>query len=745
MDWNNAANWAGGSFPGGAFPNGNADIETTTPNIATLTTDSAFTPADIDIAIDSGATGRVDQLAGNLATGDGNWMYIGNTGTGAFNLANTMVAGGAFTGYGLGSGTLTIGGPSTSSGRLWIGVSPGGSGTFNMNTSGALSTQQSDLGLIVGTNGGQGIFNLDAGTVNINNGGAAWFGDNNASSGGTLNMSGGVFNASGDILLGHNAGSTGVLNMSGGVLNVSGNLGIGYPDVWNWLADAGTGVINLTGGTINTNLVKFSNSAAPSHLGVGSGTIGAGAVLNSKTYVVLAFGGNGSGGASSNLVVNGTLNVDTAGPSNDLIMGQYDTVNGNLTINPGATVRIENNANITFSWWGGNSGTQVINQTGGLVTFYSDSGSTVGGSGYLDMNLAGGSGSYTYNLNGGTLQIPRVGANSAAGTQTFNFNGGTLKATNSTTTLISNVGNVYVQSGGATIDDSSYSVTIPQGLLDSGGGAVTKIGAGDLTLSGYNTYTGGTTVNSGTLTLAAGGSSGTVLGTLNVNPGATVNLTAGDALGYVNGTSVTTVSVTGATVNNGTSAHNSYLTNYVLTGGSMTSTGGGPYDFSTGYGVTTNASNMTSVISAPLDIRDANNLTFNVAAGSTPNGVDLVVSGVIEDGRYGPTVNAITKTGAGLMILSGTNTYTGDTFVDEGTLIVASNAALPAGTSLTVGTGAMLIFDPTAAGSPIAGSPLAVTAVPEPGTLALLAAGLVVGVGLTWRKRKGTWKQKSGT
>lgn len=97
------------------------------------------------------------------------------------------------------------------------------------------------------------------------------------------------------------------------------------------------------------------------------------------------------------------------------------------------------------------------------------------------------------------------------------------------------------------------------------------------------------------------------------------------------------------------------------------------------------------------------------------------------------------------MILSGTNTYTGDTFVDEGTLIVASNAALPAGTSLIVGAGAKLIFDPTAAGSPIAGLPLAVTAVPEPGTLALLAAGLVVGMGLTWRKRKGTWKQKSGT
>ena len=62
-----------------------------------------------------------------------------------------------------------------------------------------------------------------------------------------------------------------------------------------------------------------------------------------------------------------------------------------------------------------------------------------------------------------------------------------------------------VKSGGAVIDTNGETITIAQWLLDgSGGGGLTKIGAGTLTLGGINTYTGNTTVNAGALTLAAG-------------------------------------------------------------------------------------------------------------------------------------------------------------------------------------------------------------------------------------------------
>jgi autotransporter-associated beta strand protein len=75
------------------------------------------------------------------------------------------------------------------------------------------------------------------------------------------------------------------------------------------------------------------------------------------------------------------------------------------------------------------------------------------------------------------------------------------------TTLLSlGTGNAAatVGSGGARIDSAGFNVTIPQALLSSGAGqdgGLTKLGAGTLTLTGTNTYTGNTTVSAGTLDL----------------------------------------------------------------------------------------------------------------------------------------------------------------------------------------------------------------------------------------------------
>jgi autotransporter-associated beta strand protein len=99
--------------------------------------------------------------------------------------------------------------------------------------------------------------------------------------------------------------------------------------------------------------------------------------------------------------------------------------------------------------------------------------------------------------------------------------------------------------------------------------------------------------------------------------------------------------------------------------------------------------------------------------------------------------------GMGRLILSGSDTYTGGTAVDAGTLYVTSSDALPKATSLTIGAGGTFVFDPSAASGPTVDSaafaaspPAGVGAVPEPGTLALLAVGaLAAGLGVAWEKK----------
>ena len=72
--------------------------------------------------------------------------------------------------------------------------------------------------------------------------------------------------------------------------------------------------------------------------------------------------------------------------------------------------------------------------------------------------------------------------------------------------------------------------------------------------------------------------------------------------------------------------------------------------------------------------------------------VDPGVTATVSANIVGP--NSLTETGSGTLIVGGNNSYTGGTNVLGGTLIVSSASALPYGSSLTVGAGATLIFNP---------------------------------------------------
>jgi autotransporter-associated beta strand protein len=114
------------------------------------------------------------------------------------------------------------------------------------------------------------------------------------------------------------------------------------------------------------------------------------------------------------------------------------------------------------------------------------------------------------------------------------------------------------------------------------------------------------------------------------------------------------------------------------------------------------------------------NLIYDSPAASTYQGV-LAGAG-----------NALTVSG-GLLVLSGTNnSYSGGTFVMGGQLVVTSPGGIPSGTNLNVGSG-LTLFGDVVPRSVAAQDP---TAVPEPGTLALLAAGIASAMfRLTYRRR----------
>jgi fibronectin-binding autotransporter adhesin len=120
----------------------------------------------------------------------------------------------------------------------------------------------------------------------------------------------------------------------------------------------------------------------------------------------------------------------------------------------------------------------------------------------------------------------------------------------------------------------------------------------------------------------------------------------------------------------------------------------------------------------------ANVLLKNDLLITPTNGGELTLSGDISEtnGSHSLTLN-----GPGTLVLSGTGDWTGGTNVDNGELIVESASALPSGTSLTVGAGGTLIFDPSLVlGGAIQSAPLIASkteAVPEPSSISLLAIG----------------------
>ena len=498
-------------------------------------------------------------------------------------------------------------------------------------------------------------------------------------------------NTGSGITLNPNSGTSTTLTLgntwtrnAGSALNIDTSLGgtlTSSPTVTN-------GILLGTGG-VAADTVKDS-------IGTGFATVSGGSVIRLTASTALATGSNT---AATNFSTNPVGTSTTGSP--------YLTMAGSFSANT-LTLDTTGATGANFLDLGSAGNVMTLTAKGFLMTGSNDftiQNGQVGaaavetvihtmGSGNLIISGTVGSGAGILTKNGpGTLAL--TGVNTYTGVT--NIAGGTL--------LISDIGNLGSGAYAGAIADNgtlNYSGTNNQTLsgVISGTGALLVNGPGSLTLSVNSSFTGGTTVNNnGVLRLSAGGGTATILGPLTINTGGTVQLTTGDAVGYNAGVSLATINVNGGTPSNISGGNEGFLTNIVLTGGTVTTPGttatstGGAYNFNTGFGITTNASATTSLFSAPIAIRGTS-LVVTTALGTAPGGIDLLASGVIFNNA------AFTKAGAGLMQLTGTNTYGGATTVSAGTLQIGdgTGGSIAAASAVTVSSGATLGVNLAAAG-----------------------------------------------
>ena len=416
-------------------------------------------------------------------------------------------------------------------------VGQNGNGSLNQNSGSLTASGTTYLGQ---NNGGRGTVTMSGANTRFTTGDEIFGADNNSQ--GTFTQSAGTHTVSGTLVLGdapsdRGGPGFGTYNLNSGTLIVNGAAFIGR---------FGLGTFIQTGGTFDASQsgvtrVGFGNAQVtnPDQTPIPSTVTLSGAdsrFLTTNEEIGVYPGGGRFTQNSGTHTVSGTLTIGR--------VGDYALNGGTLTVTGGMNI-----AAGTFTQTGGTvdaSQTSVATLIGGpdalapnLTAFVTLSGANsqfltkqevigVFGRGNFgqtagthtvseSLTLAQQSGSTgLYDLVGGVLSSPTI--TGGQGSSTFHFNGGTLQAGASGTNFFQGLNTANVRDGGARIDTAGFNVTIAQPLLHStiGGdaatdGGLTKVGAGTLTLTGANTYNGGTFFNGGVLNAGSAGALGTGL------------------------------------------------------------------------------------------------------------------------------------------------------------------------------------------------------------------------------------------
>lgn len=584
--------------------------------------------------------------------------------------------------YNLSGGTLTVTGTpagnpfggSERTGTIYLGID----GTGNLVQSGGTLTAAAMVLDNRGDTTGTDTYTMTGGTLVL----GSWGIQGNASS--QINLGGGTLRASGSWASSLPMNLTGTggktkIDTNGNNISLSGNItGSGGVD------KLGDGVLTFTG--LTNSMGELNAAGGNVVFGGSSVTTGLGTIRVGVGTTWVPVGGSGT------LTIQDTASVTTS----TVMMGEnWPTIPGMTAVinQTGGTLTITGdsgeNAAIRIGHWG--SETSTYNLSGGVLNITSPTGdlaiatdgtgifNQTGGEAFAPgvmVNHRSSGGNATFTVAGGTFNVGARGIQTAGGPAAVNLGGlgGTIRATASWNSSLA----MTLSGTGAdaiNFDTNGNNITL-SGVL-SGSGGLNKKGAGTLALNAANTYTGGTTVDGGTLLLGVGGATGTIRGTLTVNPGATVDYATGHTFGYLAGESVNVLNITGGTVG-GADFGNHFWNNFQLnmTGGTL-KLGGTLNEFHNPT-ITINASPGTAQIvavtgNAVLRLRDGTSARFNVADGAQP--VDLLVDVPITNNASG---SGLAKIGPGTMVLQQNATLSGPLSAAGGNLVLAGNAVVTA-------------------------------------------------------------------
>ena len=590
-----------------------------------------------------------------------------------------------------GNGTLNVNGGYVQSPAVYIGNKSGSVGTATISsgtwvigsyvalglypdTVGTLNVSGGYVGGAGGANPYFQIGNDGVGLLNVTGGyvagsdcelSAGDYSGQDAFGAGTATVSGGTFALDGSMTVG--VYGSGTLSISGGGLvsvagvlqqgglgtvnlNSGGTLKIGGLDA---AALANNGNLVFNNGTAGTSTAAISGTGTLTKQGVGTLTLSASSSYTGDTTI--------SGG----LVALGNAN----GFGNSSVRVTSGSISGNLINNK--TVIFQGSDASTYS--ASMSGTGTLAKAGaGTLTLNgtsSFSGDTSLNAGVLAVGGTSALGSGPLALNGGTLKAA-VGGGSLANAVSLNANT-TIAGSDALT-----IGGAVTLNGFNTLAFTNTARTTISGRIgESTPSILIKQGGGELELTGANTYTGGTFIQSGTVRINNSTGSAFGVGAVTVASGATLT-GAG--------------SISGAVQMNGTWAP-----------------GNSP-------GFVTVDSNV--VLNGILDME--------------LGGLLRATSGTGGSGYY----DAINVTNA--LTLGGTlNVVLYDTFVptygDTFTLLQAGAISGDFGTVNYPALSGGLSWERTTSATA-----MTITVVPEPSTYAMAIAGLACGGWQMWRRRR---------